>query len=103
MPPILYTAKRFSFSDQVGYSKNVVDKLESLLLQLWHDLNDYKKHDTRVLFLVQLLKHLIGTAGVRFSRCSQTNFQIVDSKILLCDSIKHLCQVQRRSDTVYTA
>ena len=71
MSPILYPAKMFSFSNQMSYSKNVVDTLESLchcnaqlyvekwmsssfggdapynnlLLQLWHDLNDYKKHD----------------------------------------------------------
>src|SRR6218665_1780512 len=86
MPPIVYPAKMFSFSDQVGYSKNVADKLESLcnsnallyvekwlsssfggvapyndlLQQLCHDLTEYKKHDTRVLFPVQLLKHLRG-------------------------------------------
>jgi len=73
----------------MSYSKNVVDTLESLcrcnallyvekwlsssfggdapyndlLLQLWHDLNDYKKHDIRVLFPVQLLKHLRVTSG----------------------------------------
>jgi len=43
----------------------VVDKLGvPVPLQLGHDLNDYKKHDTRVLlFPVQLLKHLKGTSG----------------------------------------
>src|SRR6218665_584771 len=30
MPPILYPAKMFSFSNQMSYSKNVVDTLESL-------------------------------------------------------------------------
>jgi len=74
-------SKMFSFIDQVGYRKNVVDTLKSLcrcdalfyvekwlnssfgsdasyndlLLQLRHDLNDYKEHDTRVLFPVQLV------------------------------------------------
>jgi len=87
-----YPAKMFPFSDQVGYSKDMVDKPESLfrcnamlyvekwlsssfgddapyndlLQQLCHYLNDYKKHDTRVglLFPVQLLKHLRGTCGI---------------------------------------
>ena len=84
-----YQAKMFPFSDQVDYSKDMVDKLESLfrynamlyvekwlnssfgddapyndlLQQMCHDLNDYKKHVSRVLFPVQLLEHLRGTSG----------------------------------------
>src|SRR6218665_1760532 len=80
----------FPFSDQVGYSKDMVDKLESLcrfnamlyvekwksssfgdlLQQLWHDLNDYQKHDTIALFPVQFLKHLRGTSGIITEECA---------------------------------
>src|SRR6218665_496339 len=91
-----YPTKMVPFSDQVDYSKDIVDKLESLcrckamlylgkwlsssfgddapynnlLQQLWHDLNDYKKQDTRVLFSVQLLKHLRGTSGIITEECA---------------------------------
>src|SRR6218665_1176083 len=41
-----------------------------LLLQLWHDLNDYKKHDTRVLFPVQLLKYLRCPSGIITEECA---------------------------------
>ena len=75
MPSILYPAKTFAFSAQAGYDKDMVAKLKSLCsavsmhffyvekwlnasvdadappyndLLLWHELNDYKKHDPKV-------------------------------------------------------
>jgi hypothetical protein len=72
MPSILYPAKMYAFSAQAGYDTNMVQKLEALCtfnalfyvekwistsigvdapfndLQLWHDLQKYRKYDWNV-------------------------------------------------------
>ena len=72
MPSVLYPAKMYSFSTQAGYDKEMIDKLEALCkfnalfyvpkwlassvgsdapyndLELWHDLQEYQKYDSRV-------------------------------------------------------
>ena len=69
MPSILYPAKMFVFSAQAGYDKDMISKLEALckfnalfdiknwlasstgadapynILNLWHELNKYWRHD----------------------------------------------------------
>ena len=72
MPSILFPAKMFAFSEQAGYDSSMIEKLEALCmfnslfyvdkwlkasvgadapyndLELWHDLNEYRKYDEKV-------------------------------------------------------
>ena len=72
MPSILYPAKMYAFSAQTAYDDNTIQKLERMNkfnalfyvnkwlsasvgadapfndLQLWHELNEYRKHDASV-------------------------------------------------------
>ena len=69
---ILFPAKMFAFSEQAGYDSSMIEKLEALCmfnslfyvdkwlkafvgadasyndLELWHDLNEYRKYDEKV-------------------------------------------------------